>query len=83
MAPEPKYPGTMTAREFVRAAKQVRLSPTKLDRARRVLVDSETVQEVADSDGVTKGRVYIAVRKVTAGQKTKLGYWPGISPTAG
>jgi len=75
------YPGSMTAREFEKAVKQVRVSPTKLDRARRVLVDGKTVREVADSDGVTLHPVYRAVREVTARQKTKTGYWPGISPT--
>ncbi len=78
MAHASHYPGLMTAREFNRAAKEVRLSPTKLDRARRVLVDGKTVQEAADSDGVTKGRVYIAVGEVSARHKTKVGRRPWI-----
>ena len=78
MAHASHYPGSMTAREFEKAVKQVSVSPTKLDRARRVLVDGKTVQEVADSDGVTKSRVYIAVREVTARHKTKVGRRPGI-----
>ncbi len=83
MAPTPKYPGTMTARQFNKAVSQVKVSPTKLERARRVLVDGETVQEVADADGVTIHVVYLAIREVSAGHRTKVGYWPGLSPMGG
>ncbi len=83
MARNSQYPGSMTAREFRKAAEQVRVSPIKLDRARRVLVDSETVREVADAEGVKVATVYKAVREVSTGHKVKAGYWPGISPMGG
>ena len=83
MAGKPQYPGSMTARQFAKAAERVRVSPMKLSRARRVLVDGETVRDVADSDGVRVHVVYQAVRDVSAGHKTKIGYWPGISPMGG
>jgi hypothetical protein len=46
MAPPTKYRGKLTARQFNQAAKQANVSPLKMDRARRVLVDGERVQEV-------------------------------------
>ena len=43
MASNSHYPGLMSAAEFAKAAKQADVSPTKLDRARRVLVDGKTI----------------------------------------
>ena len=75
------YPGSMTAREFVRAVERASVTDVMLSRARRVLVDDETVQAVADADGVSVFTVYRAVRQVRVNDRTKLGYWPGLSPT--
>ena len=78
-----KHPGTMTARQFAKAAKQANVTAVKLARARRVLVDGETVREVADSDGVTThvvyGEIYV-IRPRAAGMPA---YWPGMSPMGG
>ena len=83
MAPKPQYPGTMTARQFAKAAERVNVSALHLSRARRVLVGGETVQAVADSAGVRVDAVYRALRQVSAGHRSKLGYWPGMSPMVG
>ncbi len=63
------YPATMTARQFAKAAKQASVSPLKLDRARRVLVDGESARNVADADQVTDQVVYRAVREVCRGTR--------------
>ena len=73
----------MTARQFAKAAKQVGVTPLKLDRARRVLVDGKSAREVADADQVTTQVIYGAIRAVCQGQKTKIGYWTSISPLGG
>ena len=62
--PKSLHPGSMTARQFASAAKQAKASPLMLARARRVLVDCESIQDVADSNGVTRTQVYKAIHKV-------------------
>ena len=59
-----KYPGSMTARQFAKAAKQASASPTTLTRARRVLVDGKSARDVASSDGVTVYAVYKVIYKI-------------------
>ena len=63
MAPR-TLPGSMTARQFDRAAKQIFLPPPKLARARRVLVDGETVRDVATSEGVATVAIYTTIYRV-------------------
>ena len=73
----------MTARQFDLAVERARASELMVSRARRVLVDGETAKAVAKADGVTVATVYKAVRQVSAGHRTKAGYWPGTSPMGG
>ena len=80
MDEKPQYSGTMTAQQFSEAAKRANATALKLARARRVLVDGETVREVADSAGVQTDVIYRALRQVSAVHKAKLGYWPRMSP---
>ena len=80
MAPPTKYPGTMTARQFDKAAKRANTTPMKLARARRVLVDGESAREVADSDGVIVTTVYRAISEVHSQYNPMAGYWPSLSP---
>jgi hypothetical protein len=54
-----------------------------VSRARRILVDGETVKAVADADGVGVNVVYRAVQIISDKHRTVAGYWPGISPTGG
>ncbi len=70
----------MSARQFAKAVKRVSVTPLKLSRARRVLVDGELVRDVADSEGVGLAAIYKAVRMVCAGHHEKVGYWPGLAP---
>ena len=56
-----KLPGSMTARQFAKAAMKVSMPPPRLAHARRVLVDGETVRDVADSEGVTIAVIYGAI----------------------
>ncbi len=70
----------MTARQFNEAVKQVHVTDTQRSRARRVLVDGKSVREVAQANRVTVHVIYRVVRSVAAGCRTKVGYWPGISP---
>ncbi len=60
----PHLPGSMTARQFAKMVKQAHASPMMTARARRVLVDGERVQDVANSDGVDREQIYKAIRKV-------------------
>ncbi len=84
MAPPTKYRGKLTARQFNQAAKQANVTPLKISRARRVLVDGERVQEVADSDGVFVTTVYRAINEVYSQHSNEMvGYWPGLSPMGG
>ena len=71
-----KYPSSMTARQFAKAAKQTNVAPAALDRARRVLVDGKTVREVAESDGVTIAMTYPAIYAIRPLANANLGYWP-------
>jgi len=80
MATPATYSGSMTARQFNEAVKQVHVTDTQRSRARRVLVDGKSVREVAQADRVTVHVIYRAVRSVAAGNRTNVGYWPGISP---
>ena len=57
-----RFPGSMTARQFNRAAKQTRLYPKSVARARRVLVDGERTQDVADSEGLTREAIFRVIR---------------------
>jgi len=59
----------MSARKFDEAARQCRLSPMMLSRARRVLVKGESVQEVARADRVSMQTVNTAVRVVSTPPK--------------
>ncbi len=61
--PQPQFSGSMTARQFAKAAKETKLSPKILARARRVLVDGESVLEVAKSEGVAAMTIYAAIWK--------------------
>ena len=83
MAPAPKYPGTMTAREFARAVKRAKATELMVSRARRILVDGQTVKAVADAEGVGTHAVYRAVRMISDKHRTLAGYWPGMSPMGG
>ncbi|MGH8162189.1 MAG: TrfB-related DNA-binding protein [Gammaproteobacteria bacterium] len=68
-----KYPKTrpplpmLTAAAFKRAVGPSRISDENVGRARRVLVDGERVIEVAESDGVSRQRVYQVVERILAG----------------
>ena len=57
-----RYPASMTARQFNKAAKQTQLYPESVARARRVLVDGERTQEVADSEGLTREAIFRVMR---------------------
>lgn len=63
-----KYEGIMSADEFEARAATIRppsghVSDEVIDRARRVLVDGESVLSVAASTGVGKERVYETIKK--------------------
>ena len=57
-----RFPGSMTARQFNRAARRTRLYAESVARARRVLVDGESAQDVADEDGLTREAIYRVIR---------------------
>ncbi len=80
MAPPTKYSGTMNSRQFARAVERANVTELMVSRARRVLVDGETVQSVADADGVRRPVVYRAVQMISDKHRTMAGYWPGLSP---
>ena len=61
-----RFPGSMTARQFNKAAKQTRLYPESLARARRVLVDGERTQDVANREGLTREAVFRVIRIICA-----------------
>ncbi len=71
-----EYPGTLTARQFAKAAERLNVTPATLASARRVLVDGKTVQEVAESDGVTIDMIYHGIYAIRPLANAKLGHWP-------
>ncbi len=56
----------LTAAAFKRAVGLSRVSAENVARARRVLVDGERVIEVAESEGVSRQRIYQVVERVLA-----------------
>ena len=63
------FPGSMTARQFKATAKEFNFSPEGLARARRVLVDGESVLDVAYSEDVVVTSVYKVLRKLRAARR--------------
>ena len=61
-----RFPGSMTARQFNKAAKRTRFYPVSVVRSRRVLVDGEGVQDVADGEGLSSEAIYRVIRMVCA-----------------
>ncbi len=75
-----KLPGSMTARRFDAAAKRAGLSPLLRARARRVLVDGEQPSEVAKSEGITTGTLYVALGEVGRYADSGERVWPMFAP---